>query len=115
MTNYTHGHHAEKIAALYLRGQGYKIYALNWRTPRAEIDLVVQRAGEPLTFVEVKYRQSGRQGTGLGYITPAKLRQMQFAAQLWVAQHQYSGEYTLGALEVSGAGYQVTAFIASIS
>ena len=114
MTNYAHGHHAEKVAAHYLRAEGYKLYALNWRTPRAEIDLIVQRPGGPLTFVEVKYRQSAHQGTGLAYITPSKLKQMEFAARLWVAEHHYTGEYTLAAVEVSGADYQVTAFIASI-
>lgn len=114
MTNHAHGHHAEKVAAVYLRSLGYKIYALNWRHPRAEIDLVVQAGGGPLTFVEVKYRRTAGQGHGLEYITPAKQQQMAFAARLWTTVHKYAGEYTLAALEVSGADYSVTAFIPSL-
>jgi putative endonuclease len=115
MTGYAHGHYAEVVAARYLQAQGYKVYALNWRTPRAEIDIVAQEPGGPLLFVEVKYRQSTGQGTGLDYITTRKLTQMGFAAELWIAQHNYIGEYDLAAVEVSGPGYEVTAFLPAIA
>jgi len=111
MTNHTHGHNAEKIAADWLKRQGYKIICLNWRDRRAEIDIVAHRPGEPLRFIEVKYRASAAQGSGLTYITPTKLRQMAFAAQLYVSRERYSGEYTLAALELSGSSYAVTSFI----
>jgi len=114
MTNYATGHRAEKVAARYLQAQGYKVYALNWRHPRAEIDIVAQMGGGPVTFVEVKHRTSANQGSGLDYITPTKLRQMSFAAELWVAQHGYRGEYTLGAIELAGAQYEVTGFVPDI-
>ncbi|HSX05220.1 MAG TPA: YraN family protein [Candidatus Saccharimonadales bacterium] len=115
MTNYAHGHHAEKVAASYLRQQGYKLYALNWRHRRAEIDIVAgtPHGGTPV-FVEVKYRATTAQGNGLDYITPTKLRQMQFAAQLWAAAHGYQGDYTLAAIEISGPSYEVTAFLDAI-
>lgn len=114
MTNYAHGHDAEKVAAVYLKKQGYKIIDLNWRRPRAEIDIVAQRKHEPLTFVEVKYREATAQGGGLDYITPRKVEQMQFAAELWVAEHKYDGEYVLAAIELTGADYRVTDFIAEL-
>lgn len=115
MTNHAQGHAAEKVAVRYLQGQGYKVYALNWRHPRAEIDIVAQIEGGPVMFIEVKYRQTARQGTGLDYITASKLKQMSFAAQLWVAQHKYHGEYVLGAIELAGPNYEVTNFLADIS
>lgn len=111
MTNYAHGHEAEKLAAEYLKRQGYKILELNWRRPRAEIDIVAQKKRGPLTFVEVKYRQHDTQGGGLDYITPRKLVQMQFAAELWVAENSYEGEYVLSALEMSGEDYAVSNFL----
>jgi uncharacterized protein (TIGR00252 family) len=114
MTNYSHGHYAEKVAARYLQSQGYKVYELNWRTPRAEIDIVCQTPEDLLMFMEVKYRQTAHQGTGLEYITSAKQRQMRFAAELWVAKHNYNGEYALGAVEVSGPEYAVTNVIDTI-
>jgi Holliday junction resolvase-like predicted endonuclease len=115
MTNHAHGHHAEKVAARYLQAQGYKVYELNWRTPRAEIDIIGQSPDGPLVFIEVKYRQSAHQGSGLEYITPTKQRQMRFAAELWIAMHGYNGEYTLGAIEVSGPDYKVTDLVESIT
>lgn len=114
MTNYAHGHEAEKIAAEWLQWQGYKILALNWHNTRAEIDIVARRKHEPLRFIEVKYRENLGQGGGFEYITAAKLRQMAFAAELYVAQAHYTGEYTLGAIELGGAAYEVMNFIEEI-
>ncbi len=120
MTNYAHGHEAEKVAARYLEKQGYSIVELNWRTTRAEIDIVAQRrsrfrAKGPLVFFEVKYRKTDSQGRGLDYITPKKLAQMRFAAELYVVAARYKGEYTLGAIELTGEDYQVTQVIESVT
>ncbi len=115
MTNYSHGHDAEKFAAEYLKKQGYTILELNWRRPRAEIDIIVQRGHGPVLFVEVKYRETAAQGGGLDYITPRKLNQMQFAAELWVAANRYNGEYTLAAIELTGDDYRVTNFLPDIT
>jgi len=115
MTNYAHGHEAEKYAAAYLKRQGYKVLELNWRRPRAEIDIVEQKRREPPAFVEVKYRQSADQGGGFDYITPRKVAQMQFAADLWVAENRYRGEYTLAAMELAGPAYQVAGFLPDIT
>lgn len=111
MTNYAHGHDAEKMAAEYLRGLKYEILELNWKRPRAEIDIVARKKHGPLTLFEVKYRESAGQGQGLDYITPAKLRQMVFAAELWVAENRYTGEYCLGVIELTGDTYAVTNFL----
>lgn len=120
MTNYSTGHDAEKVAVEYLKKLGYKIIALNWKHVRAEIDIVAEKRSrlgrvKQLVFFEVKYRKTTNQGHGLDYITPRKLRQMQFAAELWVASHNYTGEYTLGAIEIAGDEYQVTVLLEDIS
>ncbi len=99
MTNYSHGQQAEQTAADYLVKHGYKILARNWRTRTCEIDIVAQK-NKALYFVEVKYRQSDSQGHGTDYITPKKLKQMQYAAELWVQEHQWSGEYQLAAASI---------------
>ncbi len=121
MTNYSAGHDAEKVAAEYLKKHGYTVLELNWRHARAEIDIVARKrvrfglGAQPVTFFEVKYRKTAAQGNGLDYITARKLEQMKFAAELWVATHNYSGEYALGAIEIAGDNYSVTAFLDSIS
>lgn len=111
MTNYAAGHAAEDVAIEYLQGQGYMVLDKNWRTRYCEIDIVA-RNKKTVYFVEVKYRRTNSQGSGLDYITPKKLQQMQFAAEMWVSEHRWRGEYRLAALEVSGLDYRVTNFLA---
>ena len=111
MTNYTHGHEAEQHAAKYLKKQGYKVLEQNWKRPRAEIDIVARKKRGPVTFVEVKYRESNAQGSGFDYITRRKLEQMQFAAELWVTENRYDGEYMLAAIEVAGSDYIIDNFL----
>jgi putative endonuclease len=120
MTNYSSGHHAEKLAADYLIQNGYEIIALNWKVKRAEIDIVARKkrrfgTKHPLVFVEVKHRKTTSQGTGFDYITPKKISQMQFAAELYVTATNYKGEYSLGAIELNGEDYVVSAYIDSIT
>jgi uncharacterized protein (TIGR00252 family) len=110
VTNFSHGRAAEAAAAEYLKRLGYEILDQNWRTRRCEIDIVA-RHKNTVYFVEVKYRQQSSQGSGLDYITPSKLRQMSFAAKMWLAQHNHTGEIALSAIEVSGPEYEVTDFI----
>lgn len=114
MSTTSDGRRAETVAAEYLESSGYKILARNWRTRWCEIDIVAEKAGV-VSFVEVKYRQSARQGSGMEYITAAKLRQMGFAAQFWVAEHRYDGEHQLAAIEVTGESFRVSEFIESIA
>jgi len=119
VTNYATGHMAEKVAAEYLKTQGYTIIELNWRHKRAEIDIVAQKRSRfrrpgPLTFFEVKHRTTDLQGRGLDYITPAKLRQMSFAAELYVSVTGYAGEYSLGAVELEGPDFTVTDLLENV-
>jgi Holliday junction resolvase-like predicted endonuclease len=99
MSNYMAGHSAEVRAAEYLERHGYKIRQLNWKTRYCEIDIVAEK-DKRIHFVEVKYRRNSRQGYGLDYILPKKLHQMQFAAEMWVADHSWRGEYQLAALAI---------------
>lgn len=74
---------SESIASSYLKKQGYEVISRNWKTKYCEIDIVAKR-DEIYYFVEVKHRKTSRQGDGLDAITPKKLRQMAFAAKLYV-------------------------------
>jgi len=99
MTNYAVGHGAEKRAAEYLVGEGFKVRDLNWKTRYCEIDIVAEK-DKRMYFVEVKYRRNSNQGHGLDYILPKKLKQMRFAAEMWVSNHQWPGEYQLAVLSI---------------
>jgi ribonuclease HII len=107
------GHKAEIAAANYLKKLGYKILDRNWRTRWCEIDVIASK-DKIVFFAEVKYRNQDGQGKGLDYITARKLSQMQFAADNWVRENEWAGDYQLSAIEVYGDDFDVTNFIENI-
>jgi len=108
------GQLAEAAAAEYLRDLGYEILERNWRTRWCEIDIIAAKDGTA-HFIEVKYRRTPSAGTGLSYITPAKLKRMAFAAELWRTVAGWSGDSELGAVELSGIPPVVDSFIAELT
>lgn len=111
---------AEEKAAEYLERRGFTIVDRNWRRPRCEIDIIASkkpkgfRKPKIVYFIEVKFRKSGDHGSGIDYITPTKLKQMKFAAEIWVSENSYSGEYELGAIELSGENYEISLFLPTL-
>ena len=104
--NVTAGRSGEDSATRYLEAKGHKIIARNWKTKWCEIDIVSQ-IDNIFYFTEVKYR---RDGSGLDAITPKKLQQMRFAAELYLQDHPDAGAQ-LAAVAVSGDDYEVTDFL----
>ncbi len=96
------GIYGEDIAEQYLRGNKFKILHRNYRTARYEIDIIAKRKRR-LYFVEVKRRSSMSQGSGAQYVTDTKLKQMVYAAQSWVQEHSYRGQYQLAVISVDGS------------
>jgi len=108
------GLEAESAATRFLKDQDFTILDRNWKTRYCEIDIVATKEGIPY-FIEVKYRRSNGQGSGLDYITPKKLKQMRFAASVWVQAHRWAGDYRLGAVEISRPAFEVTNFLPDCS
>jgi len=77
------GHGAERRAAWWLRLRGYRILAINWRSPAGEIDLIARRSGT-LAFIEVKQRTD--HDTATLSLQPAQLRRLERAAALYIAR-----------------------------
>jgi Holliday junction resolvase-like predicted endonuclease len=107
MSHVATGQQAETAATRYLERKGYRILDRNWRTRQCEVDIIAEYRGV-LCFCEVKYRLTDEQGSGLDYITPRKIKQMEFAAESWVHANGWQGEYQLMAIEVMGESFQVT-------
>ena len=95
------GQQAELKAAEFLQKHDYKIKDRNWRTRYCEIDIVAEKANT-VWFVEVKYRSTTGQGFGYEYVTPKKLQQMHFAAEMWVSSNNWPGDYRLAVISVDG-------------
>ncbi len=78
------GTRGEKLAARYLRRQGYKILYRNFRGRRGgEIDLVC-RDRDTLVFVEVKTRTREDFGRPLEAVNPRKQRRISLGALAWL-------------------------------
>ncbi|MBR3323252.1 ribonuclease HII [Candidatus Saccharibacteria bacterium] len=103
--NVTDGRRGEESAADYLERLGHKIVERNWKTKWCEIDIVSEK-DDVLYFSEVKYR---KRGDGLDAITPAKQKQMRFAAEMYL-QKCPSKSARLAAIAVNG-DYVVTDFL----
>ncbi len=100
------GQKGEEAAARYLAAHGHKILERNWKTKWCEIDIVSEK-DDTLYFTEVKYRKDG---SGLDAITPAKQKQMRFAAELFLQDYPDRGAEL--AVVTVDAGYDVSVFLA---
>jgi ribonuclease HII len=76
------GNDAESAVAAWLETEDYQIIERNWKTKFCEIDIIAEKA-DVTYFVEVKHRKQAGQGGGIAAITPRKLRQMMFAAEVY--------------------------------
>lgn len=98
---------AEEKASQHLQNNGYQIIDRNWRTKTCEIDIIAVK-DRVIYFIEVKFRSTAAQGSGFEYIRWAKLRQMEYAARLWIAKNRWKYSYCLSAASVIGNDYKVT-------
>ena len=78
------GAQAEQQAAHYLRQQGLKPVAQNYRSRFGEIDLIMQD-GATLVFVEVRLRRSANFGGAAASIDVHKQRRIIRTAQQYLA------------------------------
>lgn len=105
------GDSGEDEAARYLSANGHEILARNWRTKYCEID-IVSRHRQKLYFTEVKYRKNARFGGGIAAVTPAKLKQMAFAAEMFLYTHKITNtDVRLAVADVEGEEPHLTAFV----
>ena len=70
---------AEQQACDFLIQKGLKLVTCNYRTPRGEIDLIMQDSHH-LVFVEVRHRDHASFGGPLASITPQKQQKIMYTA-----------------------------------
>lgn len=77
------GLQGEEAVCEYLERLGHKIVVRNFKTKRCEIDVVSVSDGK-IYFTEVKTRKNNIRGSGLEAVTDVKLKQMRFAAEMFL-------------------------------
>lgn len=97
------GDAAETAVADWLSAKGFTIIERNWKTKSCEIDIIAETQSTRY-FIEVKYRSGANQGSGLEAITPKKLQQMTYAAELYATRHRTGKDLRLAAVSVDASG-----------
>jgi len=88
------GDRSEEIASVYLQGNGLKVVTRNFRSPRGELDIVMED-GETLVFVEVRFRRNQRFGSGAESVDRHKQQRLITSAAYYLQKnHQYSNRPT---------------------
>lgn len=84
------GKEGEKIATEFLKKKGYKILANNYRSGRAEIDIVAEIDGQ-FVFVEVKTRETADYGQPEEAVSRAKVAMMNKGAEDYLTKFDLDG------------------------
>jgi len=84
-TSHSSGKLAENACCDYLKKQGLKLIARNYRGHRGEIDLVMQDK-KILVFVEVRYRKNNHFGGALESVTTKKQGRILATAEQYLQQ-----------------------------
>ncbi|WP_207426552.1 YraN family protein [Pedobacter sp. SYSU D00535] len=81
----------ERLAKEYLEAAGYEILDENWCHGKAEVDLIAYR-DRRIVFVEVKTRSSTNFGEPEDFVTEAKQKNLQKAAEEYIYVMNFKGE-----------------------
>ena len=91
------GRRGEAIAKRYLEGRGYMILEQNYRTKRAEIDLIARQDGV-LIFVEVRTKHHEQFGSPEDTLNYKKRMKMLRNALAYVARARHRGAWRIDAV-----------------
>ncbi len=104
------GDAGENAVCAELISRGHNIIDHNWKNKFCEID-IVSKLDNTLYFTEVKYRKNKKNSDGLDAISPKKLQQMRFAAELYLANQANDISAQLLAASVSGDNFAIDEII----
>lgn len=85
------GRRGEVLAAQFLVDKGYEILDENWVHGKAEVDLIAY-LNRQIVFVEVKTRTSVSFGMPEDFVSNAKQKQMELAANEYIELMNHQGE-----------------------
>lgn len=82
------GNCGEDAAIKFLTSNGYTIIETNYRTPRAEIDIIAEQ-DKTLCFIEVKTRKSLTRGLPGESVTHLKQKKIIIGAQHYIKEKRF--------------------------
>ena len=94
------GKKAEYLATDYLRRQGYYIRDKNYRSGRAEVDIVAQKT-MCLCFIEIKAKRSLRYGEPEEQIGKGKIRLYHQAAESFQIEEKWHGDIQFDSISIT--------------
>ena len=103
------GRRGERAAEKYLRRNGYRIVARNFRAAGAEIDIVAMD-GETLVFVEVKTRRGRDAGAPEEAVDERKQKQIRRAAEMFAMRYredEIEMRFDIVAVDASGKRLEI--------
>jgi putative endonuclease len=89
--NLVTGKEGEEIAARHLEQMGFEVMEKNYRSGRAEIDLVIRKESL-LVFVEVKFRTKVNFGQPEDAVNSRKEELILGAAENYIYDHNWQGK-----------------------
>jgi putative endonuclease len=95
------GRQGEESALAYLQRHGLVLIEANFRCKLGEIDLVM-REGDTLVFVEVRQRADRSRGGAAASITPAKIRRILRAAQVYLQRFRHMPPCRIDVVAIDG-------------
>ena len=101
-------------STLYLEMRGYTIFEQNWHRSKQKIDIVAKK-DETIYFVKVEYRSDAINSlTTIDVVTETKVKQLLDAAERWVSEEKWGGNYELSAIEVGDPNFAIISFSDSL-
>ncbi|HET9174524.1 MAG TPA: YraN family protein [Candidatus Saccharimonadales bacterium] len=104
---------SEQAAKVYLEMRGFHVIEQNYRRSRYEIDIIAKKENV-VYFVEVQYRISSAYDNAYEYLSPSQLCKLQSAAESWLDEYKWHGNYNLSTIEISENTYSILGFIENI-
>lgn len=93
------GKRGEVLAAQFLVDKGYEILDENWVHGKAEVDLIAY-INKQIVFVEVKTRTSVLFGMPEDFVSNAKQKQMELAANEYIELMNHQGDIRFDIISV---------------
>lgn len=97
------GQDGEQRAVDYLKRQGYKIVARNWRNSQGELDIVAT-VGSELVFVEVRTLESPHFGMPEESVGWRKQRQLAHLAAAYLQHTKHDGDWRIDVIAIDRDG-----------